>query len=135
MGTQLPLKGAQPPIFGPCLLWPNGWTDEDSTRYGSTSRPRPHCVRRGPSSPAKGHVQQPPPSSACVYSILWQRSPISATAELLFWYILILEITAADTTAPIYKNSSGDEIANVNFLRCRRKSLRSLYVDASGYAH
>ena len=26
MGTQLPSpKGAQPPIFGPCLLWPNGW--------------------------------------------------------------------------------------------------------------
>jgi len=25
-GTQLPPKGAQqPPIFGPCLLWPNGW--------------------------------------------------------------------------------------------------------------
>jgi len=24
-GTQvLPLKGTQPPIFGPCLLWPNG---------------------------------------------------------------------------------------------------------------
>ena len=24
MGTQLPLpKGAQPPVFGPCLLWPN----------------------------------------------------------------------------------------------------------------
>jgi len=23
MGTQLPLKGTQPPIFGPCLLWPN----------------------------------------------------------------------------------------------------------------
>ena len=23
-GTQLPPKGAQPPIFGPCLLWPNG---------------------------------------------------------------------------------------------------------------
>ena len=27
MGTQLPLpqKGAEPPIFVPCLLWPNGW--------------------------------------------------------------------------------------------------------------
>jgi len=25
-------KGAQqPPIFGPCLLWPNGWMDEDAT--------------------------------------------------------------------------------------------------------
>ena len=24
-------KGAQPPIFGPCLLWPNGWMDQDDT--------------------------------------------------------------------------------------------------------
>ena len=24
METQLPPTGAQPPIFGPCLLWPNG---------------------------------------------------------------------------------------------------------------
>ena len=24
-GSQLPpLKGAQPPVFGPCLLWPSG---------------------------------------------------------------------------------------------------------------
>jgi len=22
-----PKKGAHPPIFGPCLLWPNGWID------------------------------------------------------------------------------------------------------------
>ena len=29
MGTQLPSpEGAQPPIFGPCLLWPNGWMDQ-----------------------------------------------------------------------------------------------------------
>jgi len=26
MGTQLPPKGTQPPIFGQCPLWPNGWT-------------------------------------------------------------------------------------------------------------
>jgi len=24
-------KRAQPPIFGPCLLWPNGWMDQDAT--------------------------------------------------------------------------------------------------------
>ena len=24
-------KGAQPQIFGPCLLWPNGWMDQDAT--------------------------------------------------------------------------------------------------------
>jgi len=23
-------KGAEPPIFGPCLLWPNGWMDQDA---------------------------------------------------------------------------------------------------------
>ena len=23
------------PIFGPYLLWPNGWMDEDATWYGS----------------------------------------------------------------------------------------------------
>jgi len=23
----LPQKGTEPPIFGPCLLWPNGWMD------------------------------------------------------------------------------------------------------------
>jgi len=25
---QLPQKGAHPPIFGPNLLWPNGWMDQ-----------------------------------------------------------------------------------------------------------
>ena len=24
-------KGAQPRIFGPCLLWPNGWMDQYAT--------------------------------------------------------------------------------------------------------
>ena len=29
-----PQKGAQqPPLFGPCLLWPSGWMDEDATWY------------------------------------------------------------------------------------------------------
>ena len=26
--------GGAPQIFGPCLLWPNGWMDQDSTRCG-----------------------------------------------------------------------------------------------------
>jgi len=25
--ASLPKKGQSPPIFGPCLLWPNGWMD------------------------------------------------------------------------------------------------------------
>ena len=27
----LPKKGVEPPIFGPCLLRPNGWMDQDAT--------------------------------------------------------------------------------------------------------
>jgi len=54
-----PLKRAQPPVFGSCLLCPNGWMDEDTTWYASRSRPRSHCIRRGPSSPLKGHTAPP----------------------------------------------------------------------------
>ena len=36
-----PPKGAEPPIFGPYLLWPNGWMDQDATLYGG----RPHGLR------------------------------------------------------------------------------------------
>ena len=47
------------PVFGPCLLWPNGWMDEDTGWYGSRPRLRPHCIRRGPSSRERGTA--PPP--------------------------------------------------------------------------
>ena len=49
-GVTAPLKRHNPPVFGPCLLCPNGWTDEDATWYGSRPQPKPHCVRRVPSS-------------------------------------------------------------------------------------
>jgi len=41
------------PIFGPCLLRPNGWMDQDGTWHGGGSWSRPHCVRWEPSSPPK----------------------------------------------------------------------------------
>ena len=34
-----PQKGAQSPIFGPCLLWPNGQMDQDATWWGGRRRP------------------------------------------------------------------------------------------------
>jgi len=50
-----PPKGAQPPIFGPYLLRPNGWMDQDVTWYGARPRPRRLCVRWGPRPlPQKG---------------------------------------------------------------------------------
>jgi len=53
MGTQLSPKRGIPPIFSPCLLWPNGWMDRDATWYGGMAWPRPHCVRWN--DPMHGH--------------------------------------------------------------------------------
>jgi len=61
MGTQLPSpeKGNNPPIFGPCLVWPNGWMDQGATLYGSKPRPTRCCVRWVPSSPPKRGTAPP----------------------------------------------------------------------------
>ena len=48
-------KGGGAPIFGPYLLWPNGWMDKDATWFGGRPQPKRHCIRWGPSSrPPKG---------------------------------------------------------------------------------
>ena len=39
------------PKRGPCLLWPNGCMDQDTTWYGDRPRTRQHCVTWGPTSP------------------------------------------------------------------------------------
>jgi len=68
-------KGAQPPIFGPCLLWPNSWMDQGATWYRGRPWHRPHCVRWGPRSTHNGT----PPNSRPT-SVVAKWSPISATA-------------------------------------------------------
>ena len=67
-GTQLtlPKTGEQPPIFGPCLSWPNGWMDQDATWYGDRPRPRPQCARWGPSSSLPPKGAQPPFFGPCL---------------------------------------------------------------------
>ena len=49
--SPLPQRGAQPPIFSPCLLWPNGWMDEAATWHGARPQPRRLCVTWRPSPP------------------------------------------------------------------------------------
>ena len=68
-------------------LWPrsphgaNGWMDEDATWYGRRPPRRPHCIRWVPTAPRKGYSTR----SLFGQSLLWPRSPISATAELLLY--------------------------------------------------
>jgi len=46
-------KGAQPPIFCPYQLRPNGCMDQDVTWYGARPRLRRLCVSGGPRSPLR----------------------------------------------------------------------------------
>jgi len=75
-------KRHSPPVFGPCLLWANGYMDQDATWSKGRSRPMPHCVRRAPSLPPKG-AQQPRPSFRPM-SIVATVAHVSYSAELLF---------------------------------------------------
>jgi len=54
-----PKKGQSPPIFGPFLLSPNGWMDQDGTWYGGIPQPSRLCVRWGPSFPSPKGAQSP----------------------------------------------------------------------------
>jgi len=63
----LPKKGAQPQIFGSCLLWPNGWMDQDARWYGGRPRLRRRCVRWGPSFTTERSTVAPPLFSTHVY--------------------------------------------------------------------
>jgi len=76
-------KGHRPPIFGPCLLLPNGWIDQDATWYDVRPWPRPHCVRWGPRSPQKGAQSLQFFWPMCIVA-KW--SLISATAEHFLWW-------------------------------------------------
>ena len=71
-------KGYIPhPIFEPCLLWPNGWMDQDATWYGGKPWHRRRCVRWGPSPLPKGPQPQ---FSAC---LLWPNGWMDEDAT---WY-------------------------------------------------
>ena len=63
----LPKKGAEPPIFGACLLWPNDWMDQDDTWHGSRPQPRWLCFRRGHSPLPKKGMEPPPQFSVHFY--------------------------------------------------------------------
>jgi len=85
MGTQFPQQknGHNPhPIFGPCLLWLNGWMDQDATWYGGKTWPRRRCVKRGPSSPRERGTAAP---------LFWPMSIVSIAHLLsscidMLWY-------------------------------------------------
>jgi len=86
MRIQLPPQRGTAPsvIFGPCLLWPNGWLDQDATWYRGRSQPKRHCVRWGPRSPSTKR-RHSPQLSAHVYGGLtaeWIKMPLGMDVGL-----------------------------------------------------
>jgi len=81
-GEPAPPKRGIAPTFRPCLLWPNGWLDQDATWYGGRPRLKPHCVRLGPSSPPT--KKEHSPLHFWPISVVAKWSPMSATVEHLF---------------------------------------------------
>jgi len=76
-GDQAPPKKAQPHrIFGRCLLWPNGWMDQDATWYGGGPWPKRRCVRWGPSCPQKGYSLQFSDHVYCGQTAGWMKTPL-----------------------------------------------------------
>jgi len=67
------------PVYDIGVSWPNGWTDEDETWHGARPRPRPHCVRCGPSClPKKGGHNSPPTFRPmyCGHADGWIKMPL-----------------------------------------------------------
>jgi len=98
MGTQLPLEKGHThayPIFGSCLLWPNGWMDQDATWYGGKGLPERRCVRWGRSSPPwQGHSPQFLIHVYCGQTAGWVKTPLGTEVDLGPGHIVLDRVPA-----------------------------------------
>jgi len=91
--TTPPKRGTAPPLFGPCLWWPNGWMDQHSTwyevrRYASDQVTL--CYMGSSSPPPKKKVTAPQFFGPCV---LW---PNGRPSRLLLSTCCILCVVLTD---------------------------------------
>jgi len=86
-----PLKGHSPTIFGPYLLWPNGWMDQDASWYRVRPQPKRHCVRWGPSCPSPKRGQSPQFSAhvCCSQMAGWIKMPLGTEVDLSPGHIVL----------------------------------------------
>jgi len=102
----LPKKGGITPlpIFGPFLLWPNGWMHQDATWYGGRPQARRLCVRWGPSPPPqKGRSPQFSANVYCGQTAGWIKMPLGTKVDLGAGHVLLDRVPALrerDTASP-----------------------------------
>jgi len=81
-----PKRGRAPSsIFGPFLLWPNGWMHQHATWYGCRPQPRGLCVRWRPSPRPQNGAEPSPQFLAHVYcgqTAGWIKMPLGTKVGL-----------------------------------------------------
>jgi len=84
------------------------YMDQDATWYGGRPRPRPHCVRWGPSSPQRG--------TAPIFGpyLLWSTARPSQLLLITCWHIAYKSLAVAET---------GDRLATIDMGRKVRALL------------
>jgi len=112
----LPQKGGRaPPIFGPFLLWPNGWMHQDATWNGG----RPQlaqatlCSMGTQLPPEKGHTHLTQ-FLAHVYcgqsqTAGWMKTPLGTEVDIIPAHIVLDGVPAVrerGTTAPLFSAMS-----------------------------
>jgi len=70
------------PVCSVGVLWPNGSMDQNETWHGGRPRLRPHCVRRRPIAPPKGHSPNFRPHVCCSQTAGWIKMPPGTEAGL-----------------------------------------------------
>jgi len=114
MGLQLPPKQGTAPVFGSCICGQTaGWMKTTPSPLGTEVDLGPcHIVLDGfPASGERGTAALPPHFGPC---LLWSRSPISATAELLLRYVSGQTDGRTDMPIAIFCTvPGGDVITNV----------------------
>ena len=85
----LPKERAEPPIFSLCLLWPNGWMDQDGIGMEVGLSPGNFVLDGDPAPPSQflAHVY-------CGQTAGWIKMPLGTEVGLSLGYI-VLDMDAA----------------------------------------
>jgi len=79
-----PRKGGRsPPIFGPCLLWPNGWMDQDTTWWGRRLDPGDVVLDGDSALPTKRGTSAHPHFSSHFAMVVPQQSGMKSEGGLI----------------------------------------------------
>jgi len=131
-------RGTGAPLLSPCLLWPNGWMDQDATSFRGRPRPRRHCdcVARGWTNPLEKKGTAAPPPLCKPMSIVAKRLDATGFGGGLGQASHIVFIVLDGDPAPRRKGQSSPlhflamSIVAHSWCKCKRNTPRPISATA-----